>query len=77
MVGRDLPPAVPETRNEQINGDRATLEGYDTKKGQWDTMHFINEGGWKISSPGEEAGAGDAGSAGDDSGDGGDDHGGH
>ncbi|MFN2577968.1 MAG: hypothetical protein ABR607_09805 [Pyrinomonadaceae bacterium] len=40
---------IPETRNEKIDGDNATLElrNEDTKK--WDTMYFAKEEGvWKI-----------------------------
>jgi len=37
-----------ETRNEEISGDRATLE-YLNERGQWVTMDFVKEGdGWKI-----------------------------
>ena len=77
QIGRDVPPTLPETRNEQINGDRATLEVHDAKKDKWETLHFINEGGWKISTPGagpEPSGTGDGD---DDNKDGGDDHDGH
>lgn len=45
---QELPDAVPETRNERINGDRATLEINDVKKGRWETLNFVKEGGWKI-----------------------------
>ncbi|MCA1558529.1 MAG: hypothetical protein LC731_08325, partial [Acidobacteria bacterium] len=43
--------ATAETRNEKINGDRATLE-YLNDKGAWSTMHFAKEGNdWKIDLP--------------------------
>ncbi|HEY0380296.1 MAG TPA: hypothetical protein VGC87_25515 [Pyrinomonadaceae bacterium] len=78
QIGRDLPPTLPETRNEQINGDRATLEAHDVKKDKWETLHFINEGGWKLSMPGEGREAGNTGGDDDDNKDGGDDdHDGH
>ena len=38
----------PETRNEKINGDKATLEYLD-EDGQWQTMDFVKEDGvWKL-----------------------------
>ncbi len=40
-----------ESRNEKINGNRATLEYLD-EKGKWTTMDFVKEGNdWKISLP--------------------------
>jgi cell division septation protein DedD len=37
-----------QTRNEKINGDRATIEYLD-ETGNWDTMDFIKEGNdWKL-----------------------------
>ena len=40
--------ASDETRNEKVNGDKATLEYLD-EKGGWDTMDFIKEdGAWKL-----------------------------
>ena len=82
---QELPDAVPETRNEKINGDRATLEINDAKKGRWETLNFVKEGGWKVSFADEDraGGAGDDGdAAGDDDDDdgkegGGDHSGGH
>lgn len=78
-VSKDIPPTLPESRNEKINGDRATLEINDTKKGKWETLHFVKEGGWKISFDGEgrdgDTGGGTGGDTGGD-GDGGDDDGG-
>jgi hypothetical protein len=41
-------PASLETRNEKIDGDKATVE-YKAKDGTWKTAHFIKEGGeWKM-----------------------------
>lgn len=43
--------ATAESRNEKINGDRATLE-YLNEKGTWSTMDFVKEGNdWKIGLP--------------------------
>ena len=40
---------MPETRNEKIDGDRATLEVKNDKTGQWETLPFVKEeGSWKI-----------------------------
>jgi hypothetical protein len=40
---------VPETRNEKITGDTATLEVKNEKTGQWDSLPFVKEDGeWKI-----------------------------
>jgi hypothetical protein len=40
---------IPETRNEKINGDNATLELHNEDVNRWDTMYFVKEdGGWKI-----------------------------
>jgi len=37
-----------DTRNEKINGDKATLEYLD-EKGKWETMDFVKEdGAWKL-----------------------------
>lgn len=48
-AGRDLPAKLPETRNEKIEGDKATLEAKDDKKGTWETLHFAREDGqWKL-----------------------------
>lgn len=41
-------PASLETRNEKIDGEKATVE-YKNKSGEWKTAHFIKEGGeWKM-----------------------------
>lgn len=41
-------PATLETRNEKINGDKATIE-YKQKDGSWKTAYLIKEGGeWKM-----------------------------
>jgi hypothetical protein len=43
------PPATLETRNETINGDKATLEVNVDGKGKWQTVNFIKEdGSWKF-----------------------------
>ncbi len=40
-----------ETRNEKIDGDRATVE-YRSEGDDWDTMDFVKEDGvWKMSLP--------------------------
>lgn len=40
---------MPETRNEKIDGDKATLEVKNDKTGAWETVPFIKEeGDWKI-----------------------------
>ena len=40
---------MPETRNEKINGESATLEVKNDKTGKWDTLPFVKENGeWKI-----------------------------
>ena len=45
----DVPATTPETRNEKIDGDKATLEVKDDKGGKWDTFNFARESdGWKI-----------------------------
>lgn len=47
QMSRQLPDSLPETRNEQFDGDRASIE-YQ-KDGEWETGHFTKEGGsWKI-----------------------------
>ena len=46
---QDTPEKMPETRNEKINGDTATLEVKNDKSGNWDTLPFVKEDGeWKI-----------------------------
>ena len=40
---------MPETRNEKITGDSATLELHNEDANRWDTMYFVKEdGAWKI-----------------------------
>ncbi len=40
---------MPETRNEKITGDSATIELRNEDANRWDTMYFVKEdGGWKI-----------------------------
>lgn len=49
QAGKDIPTEVPETRNEKIDGDKATLEINDVKKGKWETLNFVKEDGeWKL-----------------------------
>ena len=45
-----VPPSMPETRNEKIDGDKATLEFKDTAgDNNWTTAHFVKEDGeWKV-----------------------------
>jgi putative lumazine-binding protein len=39
----------PETRNEKITGDNATIELKNEEANRWDTMYFVKEdGAWKI-----------------------------
>jgi hypothetical protein len=41
--------AIPETRNEKITGESATLEIKNEKTGKWDTLPFVKEDReWKI-----------------------------
>ena len=48
-MSHDLPASLPETRNEKIEGDRASIEFMH--KGDWKTGHFTKEGdSWKIAS---------------------------
>lgn len=46
----DVPATAPETRNEKIDGDKATLEVKDEKVAdKWDTFNFVKENGeWKL-----------------------------
>ena len=47
QVGRKIPDTMPETRNEKIEGEMATLEFKDGEN--WRTVRFAKEdGGWKI-----------------------------
>ena len=40
---------MPETRNEKITGDNATVELHNEEANRWDTMYFVKEdGAWKI-----------------------------
>jgi hypothetical protein len=49
-ASKEVPASLPPTRNEKIDGDKATLEVNDEKKEKWETLHFIREDGqWKIS----------------------------
>ena len=83
-IGEAAPPTLPESRNEQVNGDRGTLEVHNDKRDNWETLHFVNEGGWKLaatgggSAPSKDGGADDSKDGGDDDDEGGGDHdGGH
>jgi hypothetical protein len=43
------PPATFDTRNEKIDGDKATLEVNQDGKGNWQTVNFVKEDGqWKL-----------------------------
>ena len=43
-----VPDKLPETRNEKIAGDKATLE-VKTNTGEWHTVQFVKEDGeWKL-----------------------------
>jgi hypothetical protein len=53
---RDAQSAAYETRDEKVNGDRATLEVNDRKDGQSVTLNFVKEGGWKLDFTEGEAG---------------------
>lgn len=47
QVGRKIPATMPETRNEKIEGDMATIEFKD--EDNWRTARFVKEdGGWKM-----------------------------
>jgi hypothetical protein len=49
MMADDLPAAMPETRNEKISGNRATLEVESGKNGEWEIEYFVKEDGeWKV-----------------------------
>ena len=40
---------MPDTRNEKIDGDTATLEVQDGQSKKWETMYFVKEDGdWKL-----------------------------
>ena len=40
---------IPETRNEKINGNEATLQLHNEDTNKWDTMYFVKEdNAWKI-----------------------------
>ena len=42
-------PTMPETRNEKIDGNAATLEIQNEQTKKWDTMYFVKEDGdWKV-----------------------------
>ena len=42
-------PNMPETRNEKIDGNTATLEIQNDQTKKWDAMYFVKEDGdWKV-----------------------------
>lgn len=44
-----IPQKMPETRNETVSGDAATLEIKDDKSEKWDTIDFVKEdNAWKL-----------------------------
>lgn len=46
QIGRT---STPETQNENIEGENATLEYKNAATGTWDTIYFVRENGrWKI-----------------------------
>lgn len=48
-MNKDAPASAPETRNEAITGDKATLEVKDEKMDKWEKISFAKEDGqWKI-----------------------------
>lgn len=45
----DVPPTMPELRNEKIDGDKATIEAKDTQTDTWEKFKFVKEDGkWKV-----------------------------
>lgn len=48
-AGSDVPAEIPKTRNEKVDGDKATLEVRNDKQDKWELVHFAREDGqWKI-----------------------------
>ncbi len=48
-AGNDVPAEIPKTRNEKVDGDKATLEVRNDKQDKWEVVHFAKEDGqWKI-----------------------------
>ena len=48
-ASKDVPAEAPKTRNEKVDGDKATVEVRDEKKDKWELVHFVREDGqWKI-----------------------------
>ena len=48
-INKDDKSEKPESRNEKITGDTATLEVKNDKTGKWDPLPFVKENGeWKI-----------------------------
>jgi hypothetical protein len=55
-ASKEVPATLPPTRNEKVDGDKATLEVNDEKKEKWETIHFVREDGrWKLSFDAGEA----------------------
>ena len=49
-AAKEVPPTIPETRNEKIDDQHATLEVKNDKKETWSTVKFVKEDDeWKIS----------------------------
>lgn len=48
-ISKDVPEGTPKTRNEKIEGDKATLELRDEKQDKWELVNLVREDGqWKI-----------------------------
>jgi hypothetical protein len=48
-MNKKAPSSTPPTRNEKIDGDKATLEAKNEEKDKWETVPFVKEGGqWKM-----------------------------
>ncbi len=48
-ISKDVPDETPKTRNEKIEGDKATLEFRDEKKDKWELVRLVREDGqWKL-----------------------------
>jgi Domain of unknown function (DUF4878) len=48
-ASKDIPAEIPKSRNEKVDGDKATLEVRNDKQDKWEVVHFAKEDGqWKI-----------------------------
>lgn len=48
-ASKDVPAEIPQSRNEKVDGDKATLEVRNDKQDKWELVHFVKEDGqWKI-----------------------------